>query len=103
MKNLLIAGALALALFSAPVAAQECDTLDYVKSLLDGNGMTYTEIPADEVQGFLDGTVKAVLGEVPAGVTKVLVAILGEQMVFGLEIGGCMTPPIPFASTGVGA
>jgi hypothetical protein len=103
MKNLVIAGALALALFSAPVAAQECDTLDYVKSLLDGNGMTYTEVPANEVQGFLDGTVKTVLGQVPEGVTRVLVAILGDKMVFGLEIGGCMTPPIPFASTGPSA
>lgn len=103
MKNLLIAGALAFALFSAPVAAQECDTLDSVKAILDEGKIVYTEVPAAEVQGFLDGTVKAVLGEVPAGVTRVLVAILGDKMVFGLEIGGCMTPPIAFASTGPSA
>lgn len=101
-KSAMLAGALALAL-SFPVVAQECDTLDAVKLMLDTNGMTYTEVPADDVAGFLDGTVKAVLGEVPSGVTAVLVAILGDKMVFGLEIGGCLTPPTVFASTGVGA
>ncbi len=100
-KSAMLAGALALAL-SFPVAAQECTTMNDVKAILK-DPSTYTEVPTDEMQGFLNGTVKAVLGEVPAGVTAVLVAILGDKMVFGLEIGGCMTPPIPFASTGVGA
>ena len=99
--KLALAGALALALFTAPVVAQECQSLPEVQAILDGNGMTHTMVPADDMAGFLEGTVEPIVGELPDGsVTGVLVAILGDVMVFGLEIDGCMTPPIPFAITG---
>jgi hypothetical protein len=50
---------------------------------------------------FIENTVKpALFGTVPEGVTAVLVAILGDAMVFGLEIDGCMSPPIAFANAG---
>jgi hypothetical protein len=55
------------------------------------------------MQAFIDGTVAPVLGEVPEGITTVLVAILGDVMVFGLEIDGCMSPPVGFAQTGPSA
>jgi len=102
MFKLALAGAFALAL-SFPVAAQECQSLTEVQAILDGNKMTHTVIPADEIAGFLEGTAKPVMGEVPEGVTAVLVAILVDTMVFGLEIDGCMTPPIAFASAGPSA
>lgn len=98
-KLALLAGALAIA-FSFPVSAQGCQTLPEVQAILDGNEMTHTMVPEKDVAGFLEGTVKAVLGQVPEGVTAVLVAILGDAMVFGLEIDGCMSPPIQFANAG---
>ncbi len=99
MFKLALAGAFALALSTA-VAAQECQTLPEVQAILDGNEMTHTMVPEKDVAGFLEGTVRPVLGTVPEGVTAVLVAILGDAMVFGLEIDGCMSPPIAFANAG---
>jgi len=68
LKPALLAGALAIA-FSFPVAAQGCQTLPEVQAILDGNEMTHTMAPETDVAGFLEGTVKAVLGTVPEGVT----------------------------------
>ena len=102
MFKLPLIGALLLALVS-PVAAQECDTLVAVQGILDSQGSTNTVVPADDMQGFIDGTVAPLLGEVPEGVTSVLVAIIGDVMVFGLEIDGCMSPPFAFAKTGPSA
>ena len=91
MKNLLFAGALALALFSAPVVAQECETLDGVKTMLDGYGIQYTVVPADELAAFL-----ASVGAKPEGVTNAIVALMGDRPVWGIEIDGCLTEPAPF-------
>jgi hypothetical protein len=99
-KLALLAGALAIA-FSFPVSAQGCQTLPEVQAILDGNEMTHTMVPEKDMADFIENTVKpALFGTVPEGVTAVLVAILGDAMVFGLEIDGCMSPPIAFANAG---
>lgn len=102
MKNLLIAGALALALFSAPVVAQEdeCLTLSEVEVLVTEGGNPIKRVPDDELPAFLTGIAPILGGAIPEGTTAAIVAMLGEVIVFGLEINGCMTPPIPFP-TGV--
>lgn len=98
MKNLLIAGALAFALFASPVAAQEeCLKLADVQAMLDAESNPHKMVPADELAQFLEG-IAPVLGGIPDGTTAAIVAMLGETAVFGLEINGCMTPPIVFPS-----
>lgn len=96
MRNLLIAGAMALALFSTPVVAQEeCMTLSEVQAVVEGNGAPFKKVPDEELADFLAG-VAPILGGIPEGTTAAIVAMLGDTQVFGLEINGCMTPPIPF-------
>ena len=92
LKSALLAGAVALAM-SSPVFA--CDTLEGVKEILKAQGASFSVVPADELEEFVDGIVPVIGGE-PEGVTNAIVATMGEVVVFGLEIDGCMTPPIPF-------
>jgi hypothetical protein len=99
MKTLALAGALALALCVSPVVAQECATMADVQAIVEGNGAPFKQVPADELQAFLEG-VAPILGGIPEGTTGAIVAMIGDTPVFGLEIDGCMSPPIPFP-TGV--
>ena len=96
MKNLLIAGALAFALFAVPAAAQECETIDHVQAAVESGGFPFMRVPDDELAAFLEAIAPAIGGVVPEGVTAAVVAMIGETPVFGLEINGCMSPPIPF-------
>jgi hypothetical protein len=96
LKSLALAGALAFALFSAPVVAQECTTLADAQAQVEANGFPFKKVPDEELATFLEAIAPILGGTVPEGVTAAIVAMLGETPVFGLEIGGCMTPPIAF-------
>lgn len=52
----------------------------------------------DKIQAFVDNVAEPILGGDIEGVTAVILADFGKfggTIVFGLEINGCMTPPIP--------
>lgn len=90
IRATLLAGVLALAVFVSPAAALGCETIDYVTNLLDGMGIAYVRIPADELASF-----SVSVGAKPEVVTNAIVALAGDVPVYGLEIDGCMTPPTP--------
>lgn len=100
LKSLALAGALALALLSAPVVAQECTTLEMAQAQVEANGGPFKKVPDDELAAFLEAVAPILGGSVPEGVTAAVVAMIGDTPVFGLEIAGCMSPPIAFP-TGV--
>lgn len=100
MKTLALAGALALALFSAPVVAQECTTIEMAQAMVEADGGLFMKVPDDELAAFLESVAPILGGTVPDGVTAGVVATIGDTPVFGLEIAGCMSPPIAFP-TGV--
>jgi hypothetical protein len=90
MKTLLIAGALAFALFSAPVVAQECDTIESVSQMALGYGGSAEVIPGD----LLDQFAKAVGGSVPDGAKRGLFISGDGGAAYGFEMeDGCLTPP----------
>lgn len=89
MLKLALAGALAFAL-SSPVVAQECETLADVETILVAQNVSFVVVPDDQLEMFL-----ASLGKAPDAATHAIVAIFGETPVYGLEIDGCMTPPVP--------
>ena len=95
MNRLLILAGL-LAAFVSPAAAQDaaCASLSDVTGLLDEQGTKYVMLPDEEVQGFVDDVAEPIVGGEFDGVTNVLIADLSGQIVFGLEIGGCLLGPV---------
>lgn len=57
-------------------------------------GGVFRRVPDDELADFLTGVAPILGGVVEADAA--VVAMIGDTPVFGLEIDGCMTPPIPF-------
>lgn len=101
MNKLLIAGALALALFSAPVAAQECTTIEDVRAMsaAGGPGAIFEVIPGD----LLDQFAEAMKTKVPEGAKRGLFISGPGGTAYGFEMpGGCLTDPT-FVKPGVGA
>jgi hypothetical protein len=97
MLKLALAGALALAL-SVPAVAQECPvtTLDAATALMSEQGTTFMLLAPDAIPTFVDEIAEPVLGGAEIeGVTNVIVASLNGLAVFGLEIDGCLSAPVP--------
>lgn len=98
MKTILAAFA-ALFLLAAPALAADApaceNTLASATEALDANGVEYKLLPVSSIQAFVDEVVEPIVGSDISNVTNVLVAVLGGQVVFGLEFtDGCLTPPI---------
>lgn len=87
---LIVAGAA----FPLQSAAQACTTIAEVQAAVESNGGVFKRVPDAELPAFLE-SLAPVLGSVPVADAAV-VAMIGETPVFGLEIDGCMTPPIQF-------
>lgn len=97
LRNLLIAGALALAL-SVPAAAQEClYPFDETLATLQDNGMA-TVVVADEDLPAIVAKVEELTGVELDGVTRAFFVNTGVSVLIGLEVDGCLMPPIKLAS-----
>lgn len=82
---------------AVPVGAAEtaCQyTLEETKPQLVAHSIPFTVLtdPA-EVAAFV-----SYLDPAPEGVTAVLLAEIDGAIVYGLEIGGCLTPPTPLSA-----
>lgn len=89
MKNLLIAGALAFALFSAPVVASE--TVESVAQLAKDGGGVMEIFEGDLMVEF----VAAVGAIVPEGATRAVFVAGKGGAAYGFEMpDGCLTGPI---------
>lgn len=94
--KLALVGALLLALSFPAVAQDRCvDTVDTASAAMSAAGVSFVIVDdADAVKAFAEYL--ALFGvNAPEGVTRVFIATspkTGAQY-FGLEIGGCLTPP----------
>jgi hypothetical protein len=90
--SLLVAGALAFALFFAsPVAAQQCDKFDVVAAQMEGvDGLTIEILEPDAVKALVEKIDPALVGLV----TRAFVLDGSARVIAGLEIDGCLLPPI---------
>lgn len=92
-SKLALAGALAFALFFAsPVAAQQCDKFDEVFAQLNqkGSGLIVEIIPPEELEAF----VAAIDPTYVPYVTRAFKGTGSAATVAGLEVNGCLLPPI---------
>jgi hypothetical protein len=94
MKNLLIAGALAIA-FSFPVAA--CETVEDVAAMAERGGGTIDVIEGDLLEQFAG----AVGATIPDGATRAIFVSGPGGAAFGFEMpNGCLTDPTFVAEKG---
>lgn len=93
MRKLLLAAAVIGALASPALAEGPiCQyTLETAIDDLVGGGYPHFLLDADKIDAFV-----ATIKPAPEGkVTNVLIAELRQELHYGLEIDGCLTPPMP--------
>lgn len=92
--KLALAGALSLALVSPSVA---CDTLPAVIQMLTQHGADFSVLDPNKADHFVSALESQHGIQYPA-VTNVLIAAFPQGLVYGLEMKGCLTRPILFAT-----
>lgn len=103
----LTVAAFASLLYIEPVRAQDktfcVETMDHVRSVLDGHGISYNLIKPEDLAAFAE-QVKPMTGAEPEDVTGALVADFGSALAFGVETSdGCFSPQPMVLATAVPA
>lgn len=94
MRLLLLVGAALLAL-SFPAFAQSCDYTfdDVANNQLRANGYPVVIVPDADLPALL-AEVESLTGESYGDVTRAFLANVDGTVLLGLEVGGCLLPPI---------
>lgn len=101
MRFLTTIGLLCAALFSSPAVAQEACTYtfdDVLKNQIVAGGHPATVVPTESIPEMLEG-LSDMTGDEYDGVTRAFVANVSGTILLGLEVGGCLLPPIVIATT----
>lgn len=90
--HLLLAGAFACLSFG--VAAAECEfPFDETVGQLSAAGAPVVEVPADALPDLVD-RIEGDTGQEYGDVTRGFIAQAGGKILLGLEVDGCLLPPI---------
>lgn len=92
MKTLLIAGSLLC--LCVPAIAAECEfPYDDTVAQLAGAGAPVVEVPADALPDLVD-RIEGDTGQEYGDVQRGFIAQAGGKILLGLEVDGCLLPPI---------
>lgn len=84
--------------FVNPAYAQECTLKSEVLEIFARDKTEFRDLPAEEMEYFLANVAPNFVNIDPSvKVTSVIIATLNGAIVFGMEIDGCLTPPILMA------
>lgn len=89
---LALAGAAVAVATPSPAMAQGCYTVPLVEEQLTAQGIGYEVLAGAKLTALLKALAAADI-YVPDGVTAAIVGAWDNHWYYGLEIGGCLTPP----------